>query len=1023
MKVSQVCLGVLAASLAIASTSAGAASEPVLEEITVTGSRIQQSGMTTPTPVASLSVNELSDMAPGAVVESLAQLPQFYSSAAVSNFGSNVNNFFTSAGGGSLNLRGIGSKRTLTLLNGRRVVPSTVYGGPDINLFPKSVLRSVETVTGGASAAYGTDAVAGVANFILDTGFNGIRGHVQRGQTSRGDNRNSDISLTLGHKLGDRFHVLLSADHFEQDSIETWKGRDWYKGWGLVSNPAAGAGSSQDNPRFIPAPYVTSLNASYDGVITGWQARPGFTVPSSFGRMTFDSTGNAVPFDYGSLYSLATGNNGAQSTLGGGSGTNNNSDRPNVQPGSKNSDVFLYVDMDVADNTNVYLQGLFGEQSIKATNNGGVMQVGTAQPITIFADNAFLPAGLRQAMIDNNIASFSMDRIGHSSDIAGNSYVEQDTRVTSGTVGFKSNLHSGWLDGWTVEGYYQYGATHVTAAQIGGIRIDRLSLALDAVVDPATGATVCHVTLVSGLYPDCAPLNLFGRGNASQAAIDWVTGFDPGVAVTTTPYLPGYPASTYSYVGGENKLRLIDLKQHVAEVSASGEVWQGLGAGPVSMAVGAHYRRESVDQLVQASQGNPAADPFARPVPANDPLLGIRGTPAGAVNNAVEFQFSKVPFLRGAFDVKELFAETLVPLLAEKPLVQQLNFNAAVRWASYGGSGSIWSYKAGMDAEMNRQFRLRGTYSRDVRAANLGERFDRTGGSATVTDYGIVNPNGSSPSYPVTIVQGGNPNVAPEKADTFTVGAVFRPTWLDGFDASVDWLSVTVKGSIESFTAQQIIDACYRLGNTDQCQYIDRSGDNGTIFIVNQTVQNVSKANISGVDFEVGYSHGVHILGGGERIGARLFASYLRENSTTSSNGVKTDRGGETGNYTTTTSIGLPRWKLTANLNYARGPFGAFLQARYIGSGVLSATNGVNGIWDVSDNHVASVIYLDTRLSYLMDVGAGSMEIYGNINNLTDRAPPVAPSYSQFGAAPAQVNPTLFDLLGRRFAVGVKINF
>ncbi len=1012
------CLGAALASLVLMAVEARAEEEAgALEEVTVTGTRIQQKGMTTPTPVASLSVAEITEMSPGPVVESLGQLPQFYSSAAVSNFGSAVNGFFTSAGGGSLNLRGIGSKRTLTLLNGRRVVSSTVYGGPDINLFPKSVLRSVEIVTGGASAAYGTDAVAGVANFILDTDFAGIRGHAQHGQTSRGDNENSEFSVTLGHALGERAHVLFSADHFEQDAIHTWEGREWYQGWGLVQNSAAGNGTSRDNPKYIPAPRITSLSASYDGVILGWQPTAGNTVPASFGRMIFGSDGQASPFILGNPYSTATG---AQSTLGGGSGTDNNSDRPNVQPGSDSTHAFLHLDMDVLDSTNVYLQGLYGEQSIKTTNNGGIMQPGTGQPITIYANNAFLPDGLRQAMAANNIASFTMGRIGHSSDIAGGSYVQQDTKILSGTLGFKSTLGAGFLDGWSVEGYYQFGKTDVTAAQIGGIRVDRLYLALDAVVDPATGAIVCNVTRVSGQYPDCVPLNLFGRGNASQAAIDWVTGFDPGIAVTTTPYLPGYPASTYSYVGGEDKLRLIELKQHVAEFVASGEVWEGFGAGPVSMAFGAHYRRESVDQKVQASQGNPAADPFVFPVPRNDATLGIRGVPGGAFNNSVEFQFSKVPFLRGAFDVKELFTEVNLPLLAEKPLMRRLDLNAAVRWADYGGSGEIWSYKAGLDAALTGEIRLRGTYSRDVRAANLGERFDRTGGTATITDYGLPGP---PTPYPVTIVQGGNPNVKPEKADTFTVGLVYRPEWLGGLDLSVDWISVSLEDSIESFSAQQIIDACYRQGNTDQCQYIDRSGANNTIFIVNQTVQNVSQAKISGIDVEIGYARPVRILGGGETLGARVFAAYLSENSTTSSTGVKTDRAGETGRYDTATSVGLPEWKVTANLSYARGPFAAFLQARYIDSGLLNATYNLNGVWDVADNSVSSATYLDARLSYRFEVGSGSVEVYANGNNLADRAPPVAPSYSSFTQAATQANTSLFDVLGRRFAVGFKLDF
>jgi iron complex outermembrane recepter protein len=985
--------------------------------VRVTGSRIQQTGMTTPTPVASLSMDELAAMAPGTLVEGLTQLPQFYGSATASNFNTGQNGFFVSPGGGSLNLRGIGSRRTLTLLDGRRVVSSTIYGGPDINLFPEAMLKKVESVTGGASAAYGTDAVSGVVNFILNTDFEGLKSHAQTGQTSRGDAKASELSLSMGHRFGERTHVLFSAEHAEQDSVETWDGRDWYQGWGLIQNTAAGAGSSRDNPRFIRAPQVTSLVASYDGVITAWQPTAGNTVPASFGRSQFNSDGSVSPFQLSSLSSTL---NNAQSTLGGGSGTNNDSDRPNVEPHQSRNNLFGYVGVDVAEKTRVFLQGMYGEQTLRATNAGGFLQPGSGQPITIFADNAFLPADLRAQMAANNINSFTMGRIGHSSDIAGGAYIQQDTQVKSGTVGFKSELSSGWLDGWSVDGYYQYGETKVNAAQKGGIRIDRLSLALDAVTDPNTGRTVCNVTLVSGLYPDCVPLNLFGRGNASKEAVAWVTGFDPGIAVTTTPYLANRPPETYSYVGGEDKQRLIDLKQHVFELVTSGEVWKGFGAGPVSMALGGHYRKESVRQNVRAPQGNPAADPFFFPVPANNPALGIRGTPGGAANNSVEIQFSKVPFIRGDFDVTEAFSEVLVPLLAGKPFMKQLNFSGAARWADYGGSGNIWSYKGGLDASINSQFRLRGTYSRDVRAANLGERFDRTGGTANVIDYGETG----APSYQILTVQGGNPEVDPEKADTVTFGVVYRPEWFSGFDISVDWLDVSLKGAIESFTAQQIIQACYQQGNTDQCQFIERNAPNDRISIVNQTVQNVSQSKIAGVDLEMGYVTSLDLFGGGEQLATRLFASWLRENSITSSTGVKTDRAGDTGGMAIPGSgtASLPKWKIDANVTYSRGPFRAFVQARYIDSGLLSAANNLNGVWDVTDNTVSSATYVDTRLSYTMDIGGGSGEIYANVTNLFDRDPPTVPAYAGFNAAPFQTNATLFDQLGRRFTVGFRLD-
>ena len=164
----------------------------------------------------------------------MGQLPQFYANATASNFNSGVNGFFNSPGGGSLNLRGIGAKRTLTLLDGRRVVAREHLWRADINTFPEAMLKTIETVTGGASAAYGTDAVAGVVNYILNTDFTGFQGHAQGGRSDRSDADNSEYSLAFGTKLGERSHLLLSAEYFKQDPIETFKGRDWYQQWGML---------------------------------------------------------------------------------------------------------------------------------------------------------------------------------------------------------------------------------------------------------------------------------------------------------------------------------------------------------------------------------------------------------------------------------------------------------------------------------------------------------------------------------------------------------------------------------------------------------------------------------------------------------------------------------------------------------------------------------------------------------------------------------------------------------------------
>jgi hypothetical protein len=723
--------------------------------------------------------------------------------------------------------------------------------------------------------------------------------------------------------------------------------------------------------------------------------------------MIFNSDGSVSPFDQSAVYSSSTQ---AQSVLGGGSGTDNNSDRPSVEPQSSRNSAFTYIDADVTDNINVYFQGIYANEMVKTTNAGGLFSSTSGQPITIYANNAFLPTSLAQQMATNNIASFTFGRSGNSLDIANNAFVEDDTQVRSGTLGFKSRISNGFFKDWSIDGNYQFGKTNLNARQIGGIRIDRIFMALDAVKNPTTGQIECNVTYVSGQYPDCVPLNLFGRGHASTAAIDWVTGYDPGVPVTTTPYYASGPQGSFSYIGGTDKDRAVNIQQNNAEIVASGDLSKGWGAGAISLAVGGTYRREALNQVVYDSQGNPSTSPSVFPVPANNATLGIRGVPPGAANNSVDTQFSKVPFVKGQFNVKEAFAETEVPLISNTLLLKQLNANAAVRWADYSGSGSILAYKLGIDDDVSQDVRLRATYSRDVRAANLDERFDRTGGAASIIDYGRAG----NPTENITIVQGGNPSVLPETAKTMTAGLVLHPHWLPGADFSVDWFSTKLTNAIQAFTAQQIVQQCYQQGNADQCANITHNPD-GTIFIVNQTFQNIAKAKVAGIDIEGGYTHGIHLFGGGaETLGARAFASYLQTNTTASAAGVQTEYAGDVG------IMSLPQWKATAYVQYNNGSFGAFFESRFIEGGKINALYNLNG-WDLTNNHVPSVTYFDMRLSYDITIGSSTLQLYGVVNNLTDKAPPLAPQWVALSSSPVQTNPTLYDVLGRRFTVGIKL--
>jgi outer membrane receptor protein involved in Fe transport len=413
---------------------------------------------------------------------------------------------------------------------------------------------------------------------------------------------------------------------------------------------------------------------------------------------------------------------------------------------------------------------------------------------------------------------------------------------------------------------------------------------------------------------------------------------------------------------------------------------------------------------------NPSSDHIAgHPVLCSGQAPGLRGVSAADCANTVGLQYSKVSNIRGAIDVKEAFAETRVPLLADAGPITEANLHLAGRWSDYTGSGSIWAYKAGLEAEVAGFLRLRGTYSRDVRAANLSERFDKTGGVAVLDDPRTPTV---VEALNVTRFSGGNPDVAPEKADTWTVGAVLRPSFLPGLSLSADYYDIRVKGAIGQLGAQAVLNGCL-VGNVPElCDLVTL--DAGTPILVGDVFININENRVRGLDVEANYSRPLRLFGGDEGISTRIFASWLFESSETLGTGVTTDRAGQTGiQQSNGAPYGLPDFKATGNATYSNGGFSAFLQGRYIASGTQE-----NRLGNVPLNKVGSAFYLDARLSHTVRLGGRrSVEIYFAGTNLTDKSPPVTPYFSTFGAHPIQTNSVLFDLLGRRFTTGARLSF
>lgn len=975
-----------AAAVALALSSVAAAQdvgqEGSVDEVTVTGSRIRQSGFTTPTPVTAVSADELELMAPGNLVESVSQLPIFFNNTTQDAPGA----FFNGPGSGSLNVRGIGTNRTLTLLNGRRMPASNKVGSVDVNAFPEVLVERVEIVTGGASAAYGTDAVAGVANFILNTNFDGFEAHVQGGGTEARSRGTSEAGAVFGTSVGERGHVLASVEMFEQDGIYGYTDYDWYNSWGLVRTPAPGA-PLLDSVQ----PNVVSTNSTTNGLI----GAPG----SALNRLEFLRDGSVRPFVLGSP-AIVGGGTQSHSITNGGSGTQNFNEYATVTPEAERQSGFFYYDFDVSDSLNLYTQLLYGRNENRTSNNGGIFQGTTV--LTIHSGNPFLPSSVQQIMNNEGRASFQFNRLGGLEDLAAGAAQETENTARSFTVGFDKELSAdGMLDGWQLHGYVQAGRTEHRGRHINGIRLDRIVAAVD-VVNDANGRPVCYAATVDPAnWSDCVPLNLFGAGNASPQALDYVIGLDAGTRVQTPVYFTdsGYSnGRTLDYYSGADKLTLADVEQDLIEFSLDGNIAEGW-AGPISAAFGLHYREESILQLT-FDHTNPSGAFDSRPALFNPAV--VRGIPSGISARTTAIQFASVPNIDGGFEVKEAFAEFNIPLVVDKPVFQQLNATLASRWAEYSGSGSIQAWKGGLDWQVNDLLRVRTTVSRDVRAATLAERYDRTGGTTRIEDPLLGQTRDAS------LASGGNPTLRPEEADTRTIGMVFQPAAWSGFQASIDWYDIEIAGAVGQLGVQNIVNECFAFPTSSACNQITRDPSAGNaIVLVEDVFVNINAANVSGLDLELAYRTDV----GPGSLGWRFLATKLNENSTTNLGSAKIDRAGEVGIQD------YPEVKFTTNLNYNQGPFSVFAQLRYFDSGLLDATKVVG--LTIDNNNVDSVLYTDLRLGYGKDRANGSRwEVFGNIQNLFDQEPPVAASFSTFTATAGQVNTSMYDLLGRRYTIG-----
>jgi len=928
-------------------------------DIVVTGSRIKTSGYTAPTPTTVIDSGAIEANAQPNIFTTIAQLPSLQGSS-----GTSTNTFSTSSGQqglSSFSLRGVGAIRTLTLLDGQRVVGANVTGVPDISLFPQLLVQRVDVVNGGASASYGSDAVGGVVNFITDTRFKGVKGNVQGGISDYGDNEQVLVQLAAGTSFADdRIHLVVSGEYANEDGVGggDWGiglagGRDWFKQTSLIDRGVTNDGS----PRFVLRDFAQAINYTKYGLIT--------TGPLQ--GTAFDEAGNPFQFNYGSNGTPTRGNSNVVNgcfpgfCIGGDLSGNVDAGRT-LQSSIERINTYGRLGFDFSDNDELYFTFNYGQVKTQNQPVGGMNRPG----LTIQCANPFVPASIKTACATAGITSFGY---GTSNAALGNTQVKTDRRQYRGVIGAKGEFGLFGTD-WTYDNYYTRG-TNYSDIDVSNIMLsNRFNDAINATT--LNGAIVC--ASATARANGCQPLNIFG-GNPSQAALDYI-------------------------IPENGPFQRTRQTQDVVSLNFSGspvDLW----AGPLSIAFGAEYRHEFY---------RVKADPYGvgfnfasatADYPA-DPTLNAGG------NNWYAGNYKSGG---GAYSVKEAFFEADLPVINSDAL-GRANINGAVRVTDYSTSGVNWTWKIGGTWNLPIDgFRLRGVTSKDVRAPNLSELF-----AAPVT---TTLPNFFDPfsGRNVLAIQNviGNTNLRPETARNTTAGIAFSgASWLPGLSFSFDYYSIKINDVVSTLGAGDIVNLCFQQVANEFCDAFNLNNQSGPNFI-NVQPFNLASWKTSGFDIEASYRW-QQPLGLPGSLTFRGLATHVRKFVIDS--GIQGTIPNETAGVNTGNT---PDWKWLAIQSYENDKFSFMVQERWFSDGVLgnqyvvcqpgNCPESTNNAPTIDQNFMPGAFYVDIGGTYNI---TKAITAYAKVDNLFNRDPAKSPFF---------VNPALYDVVGRMYRAGVRFRF
>jgi outer membrane receptor protein involved in Fe transport len=962
---------------------------PVAETVVVTGSRIR-SPNALPTPVTTVTSNELLATTPASIPEALNKLPIFTASFTPGNANSGNGRGFGTPGY-FLNLRNLGANRTLILQDGHRV-PGTFYDTTvDVDMLPQMLINRVEVVTGGASAVYGSDAVTGVVNFILDKKFEGFKAVLQGGVSEYGDAKSVRLGLAGGEDIGARGHLIWSVEYRGIDGLPDAAARPL----GSLGTSIVGAGTAA-------YPYTLVRNIRQNNT------SPGGLIVSGPGRgMQFLSDGSLAPFNAG------TPTTTTNFSIGGDGGILHNE---YLLPAHSTAQAFGHFSYDIGSGITGYVEtrgavsrSYEAGQIFTNTNGSGLTTNGSGAqyPITIYSDNAFLtPAAQALLFPVGGPTGFQMNRMDN--DLMSRLSLDQHTGALAVGTGLSGTVFTDFS--WDFN--YTHGETRTQLTTRNNVNTARFYAALDAVRDPATGNIVCRATLVTpGAFRGCVPLNLFGQSatvvngsNASQAALNYV-------GETT-----GWTAHN-------------DVDDFSANITgAAFEGW----AGPVAVAFGMEYRLAGLN-VTTTTPDNSFNPQYLRLAPPGT-FAVTSASPAGTFPSTNLGYFKEVQSgAQGSEKISEANIEIDAPVIRDMPGIELLTLNGAARYTLYNVGGldptngnpikasfSASTWKLGAQWQVTDDLKIRASRSRDIRAPTLWDLFQ---GPLTTTSGVQDSLTGVSGSANTSAV--GNPALKPEVARNTTIGMVYTPDWLSNFSFTADYFHIVIDREIAAIAGGNPVVQSLCLasdGSSPYCGLIQRPiSYNSTLptnfptLYYSQTL-NFQKQWTEGVDFEARYHTDLNSWSDLQgSLSLRLLWTHVSFLKTLGLPGsVITDVAGAAN----APINALPADKAVLMADYSWRGLSLNVMERYYSSIRQNANPTL--IYAASTGDLPAWFQTDASISYGFETAG--VTAFVNVSNLLDAHPDIlqVPGYTGSPGLNYPVVP-YEDVVGRYFTLGLRL--